>query len=435
MDLNIKLLILARPNDLEGFYLPALSEILCLPGQQKDGCKVIKATSVTKALQIVERSLQEGLSLDLVLIDAPENQGVGVDIAQRMQKADSGLYVGVMTDEPPMACENQNVFFIKKGVSTNELKQYVGMLISLAGLAQAQRFLVKEVCDARQRLNEMGLELERRAKDQTMASLGMLAASAAHEINNPISFIINNLSAIKKYSAKIVELLTRHQELETHVAQGNFGKLKEAMDILRCFKKEEKIDFILEDIIDLSNESLEGASRVKNIIMDLKGYARSDQTDLKYVSLNELMDNSIRMTWNDIRDKADIHKSYKDIPQVRCFSEKISQVFMNILVNAAQAIDNKGIIDISTRYLEEGRRAADKFVEVSVADNGKGISDKHLDKIFDPFFTTKPVGQGTGLGMSIAYDIIKAHGGKISVTSEEGIGTTVTVGLPIEPIF
>jgi two-component system NtrC family sensor kinase len=201
---------------------------------------------------------------------------------------------------------------------------------------------------------------------------------------------------------------------------------------IKKFKETQKINYILEDLVHTIDESLEGTKRVQDIVMDLRNFSRAEHHDLSFVDLNEVLNGALKMVHNELKNKAEILRDYEEVPKVQCFSQKISQVFMNLLLNAAQAIQGTGTIRISTRPLKEGRRADDEMVEVRIEDNGVGIPKKDLNRIFDPFFTTKPVGQGTGLGLSIAYDIVKSHGGKILVESEEGTGTTVIVRLPLK---
>ncbi len=192
------------------------------------------------------------------------------------------------------------------------------------------------------------------------------------------------------------------------------------------------MDFILKDMVAMANESLEGIHRVQKIVEDLKTFSRIDEAELKHIDLNELIDATLNIIWNELKYKAEVIKDYGDLPEVKCFAQKISQVLMNLLMNAAQSIEKRGTINIATRYVKDGRRAKDEQVEIRISDTGSGIPQNKLTKIFDPFFTTKPVGQGTGLGLSVTYDIVKAHGGVIVVESEEGAGTTFIVTLPLE---
>ncbi len=184
-------------------------------------------------------------------------------------------------------------------------------------------------------------------------------------------------------------------------------------------------------MIDLAEESLEGTNRVRKIVSDLKTFSRIDQAEQQSINLNDALDTALNILWNEIKTKAKIVREYGNLPQVPCFPQKISQVFMNILINSVHALQGMGTIRIATRYEPERHNGSEGEVQVIIADTGQGIRKENLPKIFDPFFTTKPVGQGTGLGLSISYDIVKAHGGKIEVASEEGVGTTFCITLPV----
>ncbi|MDR9502610.1 MAG: ATP-binding protein, partial [Desulfurivibrionaceae bacterium] len=189
--------------------------------------------------------------------------------------------------------------------------------------------------------------------------------------------------------------------------------------------KKMKISFITRDIHDLISESLEGSDRIKKIVMSLKNFSRQDQEEFGDANLNDCMDTTLNVVWNELKYKATVHKEYGDLPLIKCYAQQLNQVFMNLLVNAAQAIKEQGVITIKTW-------SADQTICISITDTGKGMEEKTLAQIFEPFFTTKEKDKGTGLGLSIAYDIItKKHHGKLLVASSLGRGTTFTMELPI----
>jgi len=189
-------------------------------------------------------------------------------------------------------------------------------------------------------------------------------------------------------------------------------------------RKRLKMDYILEDIPQLIAESLEGAQRVRKIVQDLKSFSRVDESEHKRVDINECLDSTINIVWNEIKYVATLEREYGDIPPLLCYPQQINQVFMNLLVNAAHAIEGKGVIRVRTW------REGDSLC-VAVSDTGCGIAPEIQKRIFEPFFTTKEVGKGTGLGLSISYDIIRKHQGDIVVESEPGKGSTFTVKLPL----
>ncbi len=253
---------------------------------------------------------------------------------------------------------------------------------------------------------------------EKMASIGQLAAGVAHEINNPMGFISSNLGTLGKYHAKLGEYIRILSEL---VEAGNDEGARQIMEHNR---KSLKIPFVLEDSVDLVKESLEGADRVRTIVQDLKSFSRVDELNCKAADINECLESTIKIVWNELKYKADLVRNLGDIPLIRCFPQQINQVFMNLLVNASQAIETHGEIRIKTWH-------DDEWVYASVADSGCGIPETIRNRIFEPFFTTKGVGKGTGLGLSITYDVIKKHKGNIWVESEPGKGTTFTFKLPI----
>lgn len=272
------------------------------------------------------------------------------------------------------------------------------------------------------RLNEALAALKRsQAKvlhQEKMASIGQLAAGVAHEINNPIGFITSNLSTLGKYLSRLSGFLA--------VQSGCLaaGAPPEEVESVRQQQASLKIDYIVKDLEDLVRESLEGAERVRSIVADLKSFSRVDESEFKQADLNECLRSTINMVWNEIKYKATLKKELGVIPPTRCYPQQMNQVFMNLLVNAAHAIEHQGVITV--RSLEE-----DGYICVSVADTGMGIPEANLNRIFEPFFTTKEVGKGTGLGLSITYDIVKKHNGEITVRSEPGKGTVFTVRIPV----
>jgi two-component system NtrC family sensor kinase len=186
-----------------------------------------------------------------------------------------------------------------------------------------------------------------------------------------------------------------------------------------------KLDYITEDVGDLIDESLDGAERVRKIVQDLKTFSRVDEAAWKQVDLIECLESTINMAWNEIKYKATLVRDFAELPPVRCYPHQLNQVFMNLLINAAQAIDKEGQITVKAWQEEEE-------VFFSVTDSGCGIPRENLDQIFMPFFTTKEVGKGTGLGLSVSYEIVQKHQGEILVESEPGKGTTFTVRIPID---
>ncbi len=272
--------------------------------------------------------------------------------------------------------------------------------------------------------NELKMVQSQVLQQEKMASIGQLAAGVAHEINNPMGFIISNLNTLKRYIEKVSEYLTIQTATVERCSKqcGNTDIITEIAEK----RKELKIDYITKDLNNLINESLEGADRVKKIVQDLKNFSRVDESEFKTADINSGLESTINIVWNELKYKATLVKEYGDIPLTVCNPGQLNQVFMNLLVNAAHAIAKQG--EILVRTWHEGR-----MINITISDTGFGISEENQKRIFEPFFTTKEVGKGTGLGLSIAYDIIKKHNGMIKVDSEVGKGTTFTISIPVVP--
>ncbi len=255
-------------------------------------------------------------------------------------------------------------------------------------------------------------------QQEKLASIGQLAAGVAHEINNPMGFINSNLGSLDKY----VERISAYLRLIDEECQAGASTISPEIAAAR---KRLKIDRILDDAHQLIVESQDGAARVRRIVQDLKSFSRVDQAERALVNLNEALETTINIAWNEIKYLATLNKEFGDVPDVLCYPQQLNQVFLNLLVNAAHALgETQGIITVRTWSDPE-------HAYVSISDTGCGIAEENIQRIFEPFFTTKEVGKGTGLGLSISFDIIKKHGGEINVASEVGAGTTFTVRLPI----
>jgi PAS domain S-box-containing protein len=324
----------------------------------------------------------------------------------------------------------------------NEIISYVSIRQDITDRKEAEERIIRLNAELEQRVLERTADLEASHRDlekaydelkatqslmlqqEKMASIGQLAAGVAHEINNPIGFMLSNLASLKKYADKLVNFTDFQWEVIKESLSGPGLEPREAMDRIVRERKSKKIDIIVEDVGQLIDESLDGGERVKKIVQNLKSFAHLDETGDQSVDLNQQLDSTINIVWNELKYKVTLNKEYGEIPKITCNGGQINQVFLNMLVNAAQAIEKTGEITIRTRKDQDN-------ISVSISDTGAGIPPDKINRIFEPFFTTKEVGKGTGLGLSISYDIIKKHGGKIEVESEVSRGTTFTVVLPI----
>jgi signal transduction histidine kinase len=257
-------------------------------------------------------------------------------------------------------------------------------------------------------------------QSEKLASIGQLAAGVAHEINNPISFVFSNFGTLQTYVASLLRVLARYEEAEPFIADADVARgiadLREQVDLA----------FLQEDVLALMTESRDGIERVRKIVQDLKDFSRVDaHQQWQWADLHQGIDSTLNIVNNEVKYKADVVKEYGTLPEVECLPSQINQVIMNIVVNGAQAIEGpRGRITIRT-----GASGGNVWIEI--ADNGCGIPQAIQSRIFDPFFTTKPIGTGTGLGLSLSYGIIQKHRGRIEMQSEEGVGTTFRIELPV----
>ncbi|WP_232828810.1 PAS-domain containing protein [Simplicispira lacusdiani] len=276
---------------------------------------------------------------------------------------------------------------------------------------------VTERAAAQEKLALRNRELEaaqqQLVQSEKLASIGQLAAGVAHEINNPIGYVHSNIGTLQTYIAELMQLLDAYEALPENP---NVQALRQKIDVA----------YLREDIPSLIRESQEGITRVKKIVQDLKDFSRVDSSqEWQSADLHHGIDSTLNIVSNEIKYKADVVKQYGQLPPVECLPSQLSQVFMNLLVNAAHAMGaQRGCITIRTG-------TQDDEVWLEFEDNGSGISPELQTKIFDPFFTTKPVGKGTGLGLSLSYGIVQKHHGRITVRSEVGKGTVFRIVLPV----
>ena len=252
---------------------------------------------------------------------------------------------------------------------------------------------------------------------EKMASLGVLVAGIAHELNNPINYISTGTDALKLVTEDVLEVVRMYQEID----ESNFT---EKLHEINRLKEELNFDELLDDLSKMGENIYVGAEQAAEIVRGLKSFSRVDNAEHGKCDVHQIIDNVLLMLYNSYKYNIKLKKDYGDIPQIDGYGTKLSQVFMNLLNNAIQAIDGDGKIVVST-FKRGGN------VVVKVKDTGSGISEDLRKRIFEPFFTTKETGQGTGLGLSISLGIIEDHNGKIELDSKDGEGTEFTVVLPI----
>lgn len=257
-------------------------------------------------------------------------------------------------------------------------------------------------------------------QSEKMASIGQLAAGIAHEINNPTGFVSSNIKTLEDYIKDIKTIIMAYDEVLKCCNKVSDPDVIEKIKKVEDEKQAIDLPFILNDVDQIIHETMDGVKRIGKIVKDLREFSHSGSDKPEYSNINKCIESTLNIVWNELKYKAEVVTVYGDIPDIICYPQQLNQVFMNLLVNAAQAIKEKGAIKITTMF-ENG------FVVVEISDSGEGIPPENLSKIFDPFFTTKPVGKGTGLGLAITYAIIQKHGGEIKVDSESGKGTTFRI--------
>ncbi|WP_286237202.1 HAMP domain-containing sensor histidine kinase [Neptuniibacter halophilus] len=303
-------------------------------------------------------------------------------------------------------------------------------------LQELNRSLEDRVQKRTRQLEEKNHELERAnaeiknaqarlLQSEKMASIGVLAAGVAHEINNPLGFVMSNLATLDHY---VVNYRTLIQEYETLSALESDEARQAQREKIALLRDEYDLEFMNEDLDELLKDTHEGSVRVREIVKGLKAFSHVDQSEERqWADINECIETTLKVANNELKYHCEVETDLGDIPQVNCMPGHIKQVILNMLLNAGHAIKERGLIRVET--LQQGAHVA-----IRIRDNGCGIAEDEMSKLFDPFFTTKEVGEGTGLGLAISYGIIvEDHGGEIQVESQLGEGTCFTLLLPVEP--
>ncbi len=389
-------LLLIEDEDIVALYLQELLE-------ESGRFNLLRASSLQEGLLYDQQKSPNVILLDLGLPDS-----TGLDTLHALLNNHTSAAIIIMTgtadEELASAALQQGAQdYLVKGQSDNTL-----IIKSIHYALERKQFH-----DQLQQSHRQMLQSEK------MASIGQLAAGVAHEINNPMGFITSNLHTLHKYTQRLSDFLAQQSKaLASHPD-------RELLDRLNSERKRLKIDYINKDLEELINESLSGAQRVIKIVENLRSFSRTDQHTFAEADLNTIIADTVKIIWNELKYKCTLHQELEDLPLVPCYPHQLGQVFMNLLLNAAQAIEQQGDITVKTfTDLDQ--------VRITITDTGAGIAPEAIGKIFDPFFTTKPPGRGTGLGLSIVYDIItNKHHGTIDVVSEVGVGTTFTITLPI----
>ncbi|MBB6288327.1 response regulator receiver domain-containing protein [Pseudomonas sp. SJZ103] len=390
-----------------------------------------------EGLQLLITAMAQQKPYALAFVDMRMPQGWdGAKTIEELWKVAPDLQVVVCTAYSDYSWEDlldrlhghDRLLILKKPFDNIEVQQMANTLSNKWDMARRATLQTSQLeRQVEQRTQALQQEIEERkhlesqlVQSEKLASLGQLAAGVAHEINNPVGFISSNLSTLDGYFNQLQQMLEAYQQAEETLATG------EQHAQLKALRTRLELDFLQDDIPILIHESKEGIGRVAQIVKDLKNFSRVDNDQTwQFANLQQGIDSTLNIVASELKYKADVVKHYAPLPEIECLASQLNQVVMNLVINAAQAMGpERGIITLSNGV--EGEN-----VWLEVADNGCGIAPEAIQKIFDPFFTTKPVGEGTGLGLSLSYGIVKKHHGDISVSSELGKGTTFRVVLPI----
>lgn len=314
-----------------------------------------------------------------------------------------------LAEQQRAACRANRELALRQQELADEIARRQAIEADLRREKDAQAALLARLTAAQNRL----LQAEK------MASVGQLAAGVAHEINNPLGFVSSNLTSLGEYFADLLAVIDAYAATDALIARdpqvaGEIGRIRAACDP----------DFIRSDGAALLAESRKGLDRVKKIVLDLRNFARVDESQWQEANVHTCLDSTLDVAAHTLGDKVEVRREYGELPPLRCCPGLLNQAFMSLIVNAAQAIAGRGHIIVRTA-------CADDDIQVEIEDNGCGIARENLDRIFEPFFTTKPVGEGSGLGLSLAWSIVKAHGGRVEVDSSVGEGSRFRVWLPV----
>jgi signal transduction histidine kinase len=422
MDHNAKKMSILIVDDTPA-NLGLLSEML-----KSAGYSVRPAPTGRLALQAAQN-----LPPDLILLDINMPEMNGFEVCRKLKEDDQlktipVLFISALTDtaDKVKAFKTGGVDYITKPFQAEEVMARVETHLQIK---RYQMELMKKSKMLQEALDELTAAQRMLVQSEKMASLGVLTAGIAHEINNPINFIKTSALALDRDMEDVRRLLDAYGECIQSCA-GTTAKER-----IAAIKSEIDYDILSHELPGLVHHITMGVERTEEIVNSLRTYARADEGQKTWIALGELIDTALVLQKNRYKKIVVIKKDYGDLPKVAAQPGRLLQVFNNVIGNAIDAVTEGGqnaapLIEILTRIEEHD---GVKYAVVQVMDNGPGIRDDIIDRVFDPFFTTKKIGKGVGLGMSISYGIVRDHNGRIHIGSGDGKGTTVSIFLPINP--
>lgn len=382
------------------------------------------------AKEKISNRFAEDLPYHLIFVESQLEDGSGLNLISELWQLDPDLHVVLCTADPNLSWqqivntlgESDQLLILEKPFSDLELRQIVNAALRKWQLSKqsqnVMKFMESQIKERTQAIEEANRNL---LQSEKLAAVGQLAAGIAHEINTPAQYVGDNIKAIGDFFNGITRLLEFYRVVLNQSGQPDL--LQQMMEL----ERKEDLEFILEDAPMAIEQSLEGMAQIVRIVQAMKGFSHMGSSPIANINLNLALENTLLVAQNSYKNYADVITAFSDIPAIECFPGELNQVFLNIILNAAHAIEDspqeRGKITIITRPTETG-------VEIRIGDTGTGIPEHIRDHIFDPFFTTKEVGRGSGQGLNIAYRIVhQQHGGAIAFETEAGVGTTFIIRL------
>jgi len=388
----------------------------------EDGHEVDSATSAKAALKRVY-----GDPPDMVITDLKMPHADGLSLVRKIREVDNDIVIVMVTAYASLETSLEGLRagiydYLPKPLDMDHLRASVRRGLEMQRLRRENHRLLTDLmsanADLKRTLDELKQTQALLLQSGQMASLGLLVAGVAHELNNPISFVYGNLKHLGTYARHLLSVIDAYEEAAAHLPEA------QRRDVERL-TEEVELDYIRGDLDKLLGSCLAGAERAGNIVRDLRIFSRADKGEVRQIDLSEEINAALNILHNRLKQGITVTKDLADLPPMTCHAGQVGQLLLNLLNNAAQAVDlERGRIWITTR------RDGDAVV-ITVRDNGPGIPPEDLEHVFDPFFTTKPVGEGTGLGLSICYGIVQQHGGEITADSTPRKGAAFTVRLPL----